>query len=75
MIAARPDRGCCSTLGPARRHTSSVGNGRIARLVGIILVAVALAGALGCDRIREAVDGIRRSNGERWDQGRRRLGR
>jgi len=45
------------------------------RIVGVALLWVAVAGATGCDRIREAVDGLRRSTGQGWEQGRRRIGR
>jgi hypothetical protein len=42
-----------------------------ARVVGIALLALAVA---GCERIGEAVDGIRRSSQRNWEQGRRRIG-
>jgi hypothetical protein len=49
-------------------HTSGV------RILRLALVLIAVAGALGCERVREAVDGLRRSNEGNWEQGRRRLG-
>jgi hypothetical protein len=45
------------------------------RIVGVALVLLAVAGAMGCDRIREAVDGLRRSTGDGWERGGRRIGR
>jgi hypothetical protein len=48
---------------------------RIARIVGGVLLLVVVAGVMGCDRIREAVDGLRRSTSEGWDRGSRRIGR
>ena len=49
-------------------------NGRAVRAVGVALLALAVAGTAGCERIAELVDGIRRSSRESWEQGRRRIG-
>jgi len=40
----------------------------------LLLLFLAVAGATGCDRIRDALDGLRRSTGEQWERGRRRIG-
>lgn len=45
------------------------------RLLGVLLVLLTLGGATGCDRIRDALDGIRRSTGDQWERGRRRIER
>jgi len=45
----------------------------LARSVAALLVLLAVAGATGCDRIQEALDDIRRSTGEQWERGGRRL--
>jgi hypothetical protein len=44
------------------------------RTLAMLLLLLAVAGATGCDRILEALDGLRRSTGEQWDRGRRRTG-
>lgn len=48
--------------------------GRSRTAAAAVLVAVLLPGLAGCERLREALDGIRRSGEERWEKSRRRLG-
>jgi len=40
----------------------------------LLLLVLAVGGVAGCDRIRDAIDGLRRSTGEQWERGRRRTG-
>lgn len=47
---------------------------RLARILHIALLAAAVTGALGCEKIGDATDSIRRSNERNWEQGRRRIG-
>jgi hypothetical protein len=44
------------------------------RTLAMVLLLLTVAGATGCDRFFEALDGLRRSTGEQWDRGRRRTG-
>ncbi len=49
----------------------------LARILYIALLAAAVSGALGCEKIEkigEATDDIRRSTERSWEQGRRRIG-
>jgi hypothetical protein len=47
----------------------------LARSVAVLVLLLAVVGTTGCDRIQEALDGIRRSTGDQWERGRRRLER
>ena len=64
----------CSTTETQPRHTSDVRRERLARILYVALLAAVVTGALGCEKIGEAGDNIRRSTERSWDQGRRRLG-
>jgi len=60
--------------GNPRSDTREVRSARGTRTLAVLLLLLAVAGATGCDRIFEALDGLRRSTGEQWDRGRRRTG-
>ena len=50
---------------------------RLARILYLALLAAAVTGALGCEKIEkigEAGDSIRRSTERNWEQARRRIG-
>jgi len=47
---------------------------RLARILYLALLAAAVTSALGCEKIDEAGDSIRRSTERNWEQGRRRIG-
>jgi len=47
---------------------------RLARVLYLALLTAAVTGALGCEKIGEAGDSIRRSAERSWDQGHRRIG-
>lgn len=59
-------------MGP--RHTSDVRRERLARILYAALLAAAVTGAFGCEKIGEAGDNIRRSTRRSWEEGRRRIG-
>ena len=60
--------------GNVSSNTRDVRSARGTRTLAMLLLLLAVAGATGCDRILEALDGLRRSTGEQWDRGRRRTG-
>ena len=43
------------------------------RILYLALLAAAVGGVIGCEKIGEAGDGLRRSTERSWDQGRRGL--
>lgn len=56
------------------RHTSDVSRRDLTRILSVALLAAAVAGIPGCEKIAESGDKIRRSTERSWEQGRRRIG-